>query len=186
MAESLNSLAVSPWTRWYSGQDENSYVYGDLKTLNIKKIFEEPTIELQDKTKYVINCLLSAMQECCHTYMEEHGASAEELEKLKIDLFSEDNFYGIRRYNELESMGPHPDRTQKDADTYTISVYLDDNYDGGELGIVHNNINKYIKAKAGSIIIFPSGYLHESRALTRGRKTMLTHVHTTKNPIIEL
>jgi hypothetical protein len=186
IVESLDSHAVSGWTAWYSGEDKNSYIYGDLKTLNIQKLAEETNSNIKENSEYVIYSILNSMQDCCKIYMKDHGATQKELEKLEKDIVNENNFYGIRRYNEFESMGPHPDRTHPEADTYTISVYLDDDYDGGELGIVHEGINTYIKPKAGSIVIFPSGYLHESKPLTRGRKTMLTHVHTTEKPIIDL
>jgi predicted 2-oxoglutarate/Fe(II)-dependent dioxygenase YbiX len=70
-------------------------------------------------------------------------------------------------------------------ETITIAVYLDDEYTGGELAIVHKGLDIVIKNVAGSIVVFPSNYLHESRMLTSGRKTIITHVHLAMAKIIE-
>lgn len=183
--EEVNSHAVTPWQTWYANNTDEGYPYGEVKALNFFKLNDESDTEVKEKAKYVLDEMIGTMEACCRAYMVGHGASEEELEHLRSDMFEGMNYYGIRRYNENESMGPHPDRVEEDRDTYTISVYLDDNYDGGELGIVQPGVDALIKAKAGSIVVFPSGYLHESKLLTRGRKTIITHVHTTLNPIID-
>ena len=183
LVEEVNSRAVTPWTTWYADNTEQGYPYGEVKTLNFNMLDGEDP-ETKDKASYVLNTLVETMHACCHEFMVKHGATEEELEHLKKDMFEGNNYYGIRRYNENEDMGPHQDRVVEGKDTYTISVYLDDDYDGGELGIPQEGVDAFIKAKAGSIVVFPSGYLHESKLTTRGRKTIITHVHTTLNPMI--
>lgn len=182
--EDVNSHAVSPWETWYANNTDEGYPYGEVKTLNFFKVKDEKDPLIKEKAEYVLNNLIGTMEACCREYMIQHGASEEELQHLKTDMFEGMNYYGIRRYNENESMGPHPDRVEEDRDTYTISVYLDDDYEGGELGIVQPGVDALIKPNPGSIVVFPSGYLHESKLLTKGRKTIITHVHTTLNPII--
>lgn len=182
--EQVNSKAVRPWETWYADNTETGYPYGEVKTLNFRLLDEEDE-ETKEKASYVIQTLIETMHKCCHEFMVQHGADEEELEHLRADMFEGNNYYGIRRYNENEDMGPHQDRVVEGLDTYTISVYLDDDYDGGELGIPQEGVNALIKPKAGSIVVFPSGYYHESKLTTRGRKTIITHVHTTLKPIID-
>jgi hypothetical protein len=183
--ESVNSKAVTPWTTWYANAEQDGYPYGDLKTLNMHEISSELDPDIRAKSEYVIYEFLNTMEACCREFMVQHGASDDELAELHDGLFNRGAYYGIRRYNEAESMGPHPDRVEDGRDTYTISVYLDDEYEGGELAVVQEGVDAIIKAKAGSIVVFPSGYLHESKVLTKGRKTIMTHVHSTLNPIID-
>jgi predicted 2-oxoglutarate/Fe(II)-dependent dioxygenase YbiX len=58
---------------------------------------------------------------------------------------------------------------------YTVIVYLNDDYDGGEL--YFKNFDIKIKPKAGSIVIFPSvkPYIHESLPVLTNRKMLITH-----------
>ncbi len=82
-------------------------------------------------------------------------------------------------------MGPHQDMVDPNRDTITISVYLNDEYEGGEIAVVEGDLNIAIKAKAGSIVIFPSNYRHESRLLKSGRKMLITHVHMPIDRVIK-
>jgi predicted 2-oxoglutarate/Fe(II)-dependent dioxygenase YbiX len=177
--------AVTEWQTWYANGQEDGYPYGDLKVLNLNELKSETDPVIKANAEYIVNTLLGAMEACCREFMVQHKASSEELEELHNGMYNSGVYYGIRRYNESESMGPHPDRVEEGKDTYTISVYLDEDYEGGELGIVQEGVDALIKPKAGSMVVFPSGYLHESKPLTRGRKTIITHVHTTLNPIID-
>jgi predicted 2-oxoglutarate/Fe(II)-dependent dioxygenase YbiX len=64
-----------------------------------------------------------------------------------------------------------------DRDTITISVYLNDDYEGGEIAVVEDGLDISIKTKAGSIVIFPSSYHHASKFSPSGQKMIITHVH---------
>lgn len=183
--DEVNSLSVTPWETWYANNSSEGYPYGDLKVLSYAKLDQETDPDVKEKSSYILNSILGSMETAAAIFMKAHGASQEELDHLHGDIFGSTNVYGIRKYNENEDMGPHPDRVEEHTDTYTIAVYLDDAYDGGELGIVQPGIDILIKNKAGSIVVFPSGYLHESKKLTNGRKTIITHVHTTLKPMIE-
>lgn len=174
--EEVGSLSVTPWETWYANNDSKENPYGDLKTLSYPDLENEQDEEVKNKSSFILNSILSSMELCAREYLIAHGAEEDELVHLHKEIFGS-HTYGIRRYNENKDMGPHQDMVVTDRDTYTIAVYLDDNYDGGELGIVHETLDISIKNKAGSIVVFPSGYLHESRPLLKGRKTIITHVH---------
>ena len=137
---------------------------------------EENDLDVKEKSSYILNSILGAMERCTAEFLAKHGADSQEMQHLHNEIFG-NHVYGIRRYNENMDMGPHQDMVIDGRDTITIAVYLDDDYDGGELGIVQPGLDILIKNKAGSIVVFPSGYLHESRPLKRGRKTIITHVH---------
>jgi hypothetical protein len=183
--EEVNSLSVTPWETWYANNDSKENPYGDLKTLSYGSLESEADPVVKEKSEYVLNSILGAMESCASVFLRSYGVDESELAHLHKEIFGS-HTYGIRRYDENKDMGPHQDMVVDGRDTITIAVYLDDDYDGGELGIVQPGLDIAIKNKAGSIVVFPSGYLHESRPLLRGRKTIITHVHMPINQIINM
>jgi predicted 2-oxoglutarate/Fe(II)-dependent dioxygenase YbiX len=70
-------------------------------------------------------------------------------------------------------MGSHIDSYGDDrSPILSVVLYLNDNYEGGELYFKNQHV--IIKPTAGSIVIFPSvePYYHESREIQRGTKYM--------------
>jgi hypothetical protein len=183
--EDLNSLSVTPWETWYANNDSKENPYGDLKTLSYPDLIRESNPLIKEKSEYVLNSILGSMVDCTAIYLRSQGAAESELDHLHKEIFGT-HTYGIRRYDEHKDMGPHRDMVVPGRDTITIAVYLDDEYEGGELGIVQPGLDIAIKNKAGSIVVFPSGYLHESRPLISGRKTIITHVHMPINSLINM
>lgn len=55
-----------------------------------------------------------------------------------------------------------------DNGIYTVIVYLNDEYDGGEVRF--DDYNSEIKPSAGDILIFPSYYWHSGKAVVNGNK----------------
>jgi hypothetical protein len=183
--EEVNSLSVTPWEVWYANNNSKENPYGDLKTLSYPDLELEADPLVRDKSEYVLTSILGAMEACTALYLKAQGADDSEIEHLHREIFGS-HTYGIRRYDENKDMGPHTDMVVPDRDTITIAVYLDDNYEGGELGIVQPGLDISIKNKAGSVVVFPSGYLHESRPLISGRKTIITHVHMPIKNLLDL
>jgi hypothetical protein len=183
--ENFHSVAVSPWGTWYANDTPDSYAYGDVKTFMVSLLKEELDPEKYIKAESIIFSLLGAIENTCAEYLKKHGASQEELDFLKKCLYEDPYRFGIRKYNPGESMGPHQDMVDPNRDTITISVYLNDEYEGGEIAVVEGDLNIAIKAKAGSIVIFPSNYRHESRLLKSGRKMLITHVHMPIDRVIK-
>lgn len=75
----------------------------------------------------------------------------------------------IRVYATGESLGPHTD-TNHDGDFthYSLVIYYNDDYEGGELRFPDLGIE--IKPKAGTIVAFPATTLHEALSTTKGEK----------------
>lgn len=183
--DEVNSLSVTPWEIWYANNDAKENPYGDLKTLNYSDLENESDPTIKEKSSYILNSILGSMEIACAKFLVQHGAPQMELDHLHKEIFG-GHTYGIRRYDENKDMGPHRDMVVEGRDTITIAVYLDDDYEGGELGIVQEGMDIAIKNKAGSIVVFPSAYLHESRSLHSGRKTIITHVHMPIETYVEL
>lgn len=78
------------------------------------------------------------------------------------------------KYFKNTFLGPHTD-AQSDPDlNISCIIYLNEDYEGGELKF--NNHNILIKPTAGSIFVFPSGqpFLHQSLPVTSGEKYLIT------------
>ena len=81
-------------------------------------------------------------------------------------------------YNALKYSGGTEYKAHADGDTATqrsvsAIIYLNDNYEGGELEFVHFGIK--VKPKAGSLFLFPSNYAytHIAHPVTSGTKYAL-------------
>jgi hypothetical protein len=182
--EDVNSLAITPWEIWYANNDAKENPYGDLKVMTWKNLELESDMSTRDTAKYALDGLVGALEACGELYMRAHGADDADISALHDDLYVEEQVFGIRRYDEGGDMGPHSDRVVEGKDTYTIAAYLDSDYEGGELVVQAPEGSIEISLGAGSIVVFPSKYLHESKKLLSGRKTMLTHVHTALRNIL--
>jgi predicted 2-oxoglutarate/Fe(II)-dependent dioxygenase YbiX len=81
----------------------------------------------------------------------------------------------ISKYIPGKGMGPHVDTPQEENKLALITaiLYLNENYEGGELLFKNQGVN--IKPSAGSIVIFPSvdPFFHESLNLKSGNKYIM-------------
>lgn len=175
--ESTEGVAVTAWETWFAyGQDTDPY--GDIKFMQRKLLVEETDPGLRAKSSYVLDSLVGAMAACARQYAKIYSIDKSMLEFAEHALMFPETKYGINKYFEGQYMGPHVDWNEFNSDiTYTIVVYLNDNYEGGELYFVDPSIDIKIKPKAGSVVMFPSTmpYLHQSCEITKGRKMLITH-----------
>lgn len=76
----------------------------------------------------------------------------------------------IMRYPEGGFYAPHADSGPENGRTLSISLFLNDDFEGGELVFPKQGVT--IKPKAGQIVLFPSNfiYIHESTKITSGVK----------------
>lgn len=176
--EKTNSLAVSPWEVWYASSDTDGYAYGEVKFMSSHLLQQETDSNVKATSEYILNTLIGSMAEAAKTYAQIHKIDDSILEFALNALHNSGTKYGINKYYENMYMGPHVDWNEQNFDiTYTIVVYLNDDYEGGELFFVDPDINLKIKPKKGSIVMFPSvlPYLHQSCEITSGRKMLITH-----------
>lgn len=86
--------------------------------------------------------------------------------------FEKDNEYfslHISKYVDGGGIGSHRDANISEEDgNYTAVIYLNDEYDSGELGFPDLNIE--IKPSSGDMLIFPGKYLHYANESLNGTK----------------
>lgn len=183
LIENINSIAVSPWEEWLAYDTGNPY--GEVKFLKKELLSQESDELIRQKSTFLIQTLIDGMIEACKLYAKKYNIPQYDLDFVTDYLNRDLAKYGINKYYENNFMGPHTDWNEVNSDlVFTIVVYLNDNYEDGEL--YFNNFDLKIKPKAGSIIIFPSNmpYLHQSLTVTKGRKMLITH-HWKKSTTID-
>jgi predicted 2-oxoglutarate/Fe(II)-dependent dioxygenase YbiX len=81
----------------------------------------------------------------------------------------------LSKYLEGKAMGAHVDADleKEDQAAITAILYLNDNYEGGELFFREQQIT--LKPKAGTIVVFPSHtpFFHESFLIKKGSKYIM-------------
>lgn len=139
------------WRDWYSS--DGSIIYGKVcGGINV----------LPDN---ILSDLKSSVFKCLYDYCLNNNQ----------ELGFVPDFYTIQKYNVGAYMGPHVDSTDitvVKAPTISIVVYLNDDYQGGEIEFPKQNIS--LKPESGSLVIFPSyePYTHDPKPTTSGDKYM--------------
>jgi hypothetical protein len=172
--ESLSNDAVSDWRPW-NGHGSSTR-YGDIKDVRRDKIVEINSDKDRAKAAFAINCLTNKMSECAIEYANIFNIDREALYYAVSLLTDPRTMMGINKYDEGSFMGSHVDLNEDNYYlAYTIVVYLNDDYEGGEL--YFNDLDIKIKPQAGSIIMYPSStpYSHQSLKVLKGRKMLITH-----------
>jgi predicted 2-oxoglutarate/Fe(II)-dependent dioxygenase YbiX len=116
------------------------------------------------------------MSECAIEYADIFNIDRDALYYAVSLLTDPRTTMGINKYDEGAFMGSHVDFNEDNYYlAYTIVVYLNDDYEGGEL--YFNDLDITIKPEAGSIIMYPSSapYAHQSLKVLKGRKMLITH-----------
>ena len=172
--ESLSNDAISDWRPW-NGHGSSTR-YGDIKDVHRDKIVEINSDHDRAKAAFAINCLTNKMSECAIEYADIFNIDRKALYYAVSLLTDPRTTMGINKYDEGAFMGSHVDFNEDNYYlAYTIVVYLNDDYEGGEL--YFNDLDITIKPEAGSIIMYPSSapYSHQSLKVLKGRKMLITH-----------
>jgi hypothetical protein len=157
---------ISKWENW-TASDDKELIYGKTKNINKSKLKESTGSDMVDKkTLYIANSFLMAFEMCTDRYLEGH-----KLDKSKYNLNLDNTT--IKAWNEGQSMGPHFDGQDGNADlAFSLVAYINDDYEGGEISFPNHNVT--VKPKAGSMIMFPSQepYIHEVKPIISGTRYM--------------
>lgn len=103
-------------------------------------------------------------------------AAAEELAGAPVEPPEDTNCFGVIKYPTGVSMSPHVDSPSRfdNPNFVTVLVYLNDNYEGGELQVEDEDP---IKPAAGTVVLVKSGVSHQSHTVTSGEKHIaVTHM----------
>jgi predicted 2-oxoglutarate/Fe(II)-dependent dioxygenase YbiX len=158
-----------PKEAWVAGGDDSQKVYGELWVL--QRSHES------DRVKSLLAKYDKALLTSCEEFMRYLGVDQEAIDAT-IESLKNNRMPAmtVKRYFEGESLGPHPDIDPSNAEDVlhvTVSMYYNDNYEGGELGVIGGSS---VKPTPGSVVIFPSKYLHESTTIPSGIKYVSNEV----------
>lgn len=153
------------------------------------KVGENSNAEIRTNTIFPL-AYLSTVNETCNklnnrfytdayaavTWYRNHFGIEQEIyenEKEGLDLL---------RYQTGQKYGAHYDDSGKPNRSVSPILYLNNDYEGGELEFVHHKVK--IKPKAGTLYLFPANYAyaHIAHPVTKGTKyAMVTFFHDQEN-----
>lgn len=151
-----DNTSIPKWQEW-SASGDIPYVFGYQKRFK-----EDVDLDKTPDIRRINNILKEAIVESSNLYADAYQINIGELMPISIS-----------KYSTTKSMGPHVDDYEDGEDpNISVVLYLNDNYEGGELYFKDQDV--LIKPQAGSIVIFPSvkPYYHESLPVKSGTKYM--------------
>jgi len=180
---------MGPWHDWY--------LFGKQSKYQMNHELSEATDSLK-KEKYLIESVNKAFLEATDHYIKYHNIDIDFNEKVNVEGFQDRwrkmgpsfaKYFSNAGSNveENRAMEYHTDfeiaKTKKPDYKFciTVTTYLNDNYDGGEIEFyINDNIITY-KPKKGDVLVFPSGnpnflsqekelYYHAVKLVQNGEK----------------
>jgi hypothetical protein len=154
---------LSKWEDWYASTDQtNQYGYSKNGIFS----FMSANDEIDFKILKIVSSVNHIIKFSITNYCTKYGLQQPWLP----------DYFSIKKYMPGADMGPHVDSSDP-TDVYhpVLSgvIYLNDDYEGGEIEFPNQNIN--IKPESGSLIIFPSvdPYVHHPKKIISGNKYMI-------------
>jgi Rps23 Pro-64 3,4-dihydroxylase Tpa1-like proline 4-hydroxylase len=158
-----NETDVKPWTPWeYKELHFNDQKFlPESKSIRQEDYYRKEMSEISDK-------VYSSLEVAFNHYSSELYPFASK------NIKGREHSIHLLRYKESGHLPSHIDQGVSTRVLSTV-IYLNDDYDGGEIEFVQSGIK--IKPAAGSIIFFPSNflYVHEVHPITRGYRYSMPH-----------
>ena len=172
--ESTVSSSIPNWKPWLSGGDDTPEEYGLIKLIQRKDI-KSDSEEIQLKISDVIGAHDDSTVDAFLEYLQYLGTSEANIQKIKNrHLSSRPPSFTLKKYHEGKDLGPHPDWGQKTPAVFTVAVYLSDTYEGGNF--IFPDLNKKVELIKGSVVIFPSIFIHQSTKVLSGTKYLTNEI----------
>lgn len=154
---------LSKWENWSASTDKDQK-YGLSKNGRFSKLFFQNE---KDFDLYKISSSIKTISDFAISFY----CNSNNIPELWLP-----DFFSIKKYDQGVDMGPHVDSSDPTTTNHPVIsgvIYLNDDYEGGELHFPNQNIK--IKPESGSLIIFPSvePYLHHPQKIIRGNKYMI-------------
>ena len=127
-----------------------SQVNLDFRKVGVWGKREDELIYCTEDEREIWNTVNNKLNECLKDYMDIYHYSGIETEGISF-----------LRYSDGEHFDFHLDENFDAPRTTSVTIYLNDNYDGGEMEFEHFNIK--IKPSAGDIAMFSSAYPYRHR-----------------------
>lgn len=187
-------LAIPQWSKW-NASDDNEVIFGN------KKDFIPPGLDLlhgkdKDDAEYLVNTLKNAISSIANAFVKDRELNVEP---------NISPFVGVSKWNPGCMLGVHYDRLSGDRTLWwTIVIYLNDDYNGGEISFVikdidfrnsendkyrpdpdidnlseNNVVDFWLKPEAGSALVFPSDfpYMHQVHLMKPGKSKYICQSH---------
>ena len=127
----------------------------------------ETTLELPAGFHPLWKYLYTCLEECVNTYA--HVMSDRPSKYYNEEVSDEyKDFVHISKYRTGGYVDVHTDNDVTEDGLFTMIWYLNDDYEGGEVGFVDPDIT--ITPKSGDVLIFPAMNPHYSKEVLRGTK----------------
>jgi Leucine-rich repeat (LRR) protein len=157
-----NTTQISKWKTWTASDHDVEYGLSKDGMFSNMQYYTDEDLD----TSMMVYQIKLISDLCFANYSHITGAP-----RLKLP-----DYFSIRKYNSLADMGQHVDAedpTDKAHPVVSGVLYLNDNYEGGEIYFPEQDIK--IKPEAGSLVMFPSyrPYFHHPLPVTSGSKYMV-------------
>lgn len=175
--EANNSVA-KPWHNWDHDNGDVKLHFCKQRWLPRKADMSPDDIYYNEHSS-ISDRLFYALDTGFEHYSKEVYPYASRNIKGKEDRMS------ILKYEKAGYLPPHTDHGSSSR-TLSVVLYLNDNYDGGEITFPYVGSGITIKPEAGSAIFFPSMfvYVHEISEVTNGTRYALPNwYHNMKNKV---
>lgn len=156
--------SVKPWVAWANDNGMNEiFCYQkfipQVMHISNNDIYREEQINISSQ-------LFSALDDTMHHYTTELYPWAEK------NIKSREHTMHLLKYNETGHLPAHQDQGVSSR-VLSVLLYLNDDYEGGEIEFRHSNIK--FKPEPGSVLFFPSNflYVHEVYPVTKGPRYAL-------------
>jgi len=152
-----------------------SQTHSDTKDTDEQSIRTSHGISISKKAK--VNETMQLINQKCHDLISSAVQNYRDLFGISEEIQDVEG-YGILRYSGGERYDLHYDGDTGSARSISVLIYLNDDYEGGE--IEFPNFKTKIKPKAGTLILFPSNYAygHIAHPVTSGTKyVIVTWLH---------
>ena len=155
------NTSITKWRQWSASNGD--YVFGEQKW-----ILNSITTETDSSLLLINKKIKDVIEYYSNEYAKEYQIELGYLTPLSISKYYVGKSMGLH----VDSYGNDNNGKDEISPTLSIVVYLNDDYEGGELYFKNQRVT--IKPSAGSIVIFPSNmpYLHESKIIKKGTKYM--------------
>ena len=163
--EQNKNTSVKPWTAWTYGEGQNKLMFcwqkfiPQVEHISMTDTYREEQIDISSQ-------LFGALDQTLKHYTTELYPFAEK------NIKSREHTMHLLKYDESGHLPAHQDQGVSSR-VLSVLLYLNDDYEGGEIEFRHSNIK--FKPKAGSVLFFPSNflYVHEVYPVTKGPRYAL-------------
>jgi hypothetical protein len=157
--------SVKPWIAWTYGEGDSKLMFcwqkfiPQVEHIPANDVYREEQISISSQ-------LFGALDKTLHHYTTELYPFAEK------NIKSREHTMHLLKYDESGHLPAHQDQGISSR-VLSVLLYLNDDYEGGEIEFRHSGLK--FKPKAGSVLFFPSNflYVHEVYPVTKGPRYAL-------------